>query len=316
MITSANRVALFAHYDRDGIIDDYVLYYLRGLRHVAERIVFVSNGALRPGEAPKLDGLAELVSAEHHGGYDFGSWQRAFAHIERDLGAIGELILANCSCFAPVYPFADVFEHMASVECDFWGPTAHQKNGQLGNIESYFMVFRQRILTDPAFADFWRAVEPQPHVDRVIAQYEVGLSRFLLARGYRLASYMPQDPELLPLNGFYLRHQLHRYRSPWLKVRLFKENPHSVARLDRFLAELGPFYPRELIDRFIERLLGTADPPHYRYALGSFRWPSPDLGRFTIAGRVKRSGWWRIDIHVLGARIPVFAFPLRKRIPR
>ena len=31
------RIALFAHYDRDGIIDDYVIYYLRGLTRVAEK---------------------------------------------------------------------------------------------------------------------------------------------------------------------------------------------------------------------------------------------------------------------------------------
>lgn len=38
---------LFARYDLDGLIGSYVLYYLRGLSSVAEKILFVSAFYLR-----------------------------------------------------------------------------------------------------------------------------------------------------------------------------------------------------------------------------------------------------------------------------
>jgi lipopolysaccharide biosynthesis protein len=133
------RIALFAHYDRDGIVDDYVIYYLRGLAPVADRILFVSDCELSAGEAAKLEGLAELVFAGRHGEYDFGSWKRGLAHLNYDLAGWDELILANDSCYAPVYPFED-FEKMKDVSCDFWGPTGNgKKSGAFNGIAPAFV---------------------------------------------------------------------------------------------------------------------------------------------------------------------------------
>ena len=36
------RVVIFAHYDKDNIVDDYVIYYLKALKEVASEIIFVS----------------------------------------------------------------------------------------------------------------------------------------------------------------------------------------------------------------------------------------------------------------------------------
>ena len=36
------RLAIFAHYDKDNIIDDYVIYYLKELKKSFETIIFVS----------------------------------------------------------------------------------------------------------------------------------------------------------------------------------------------------------------------------------------------------------------------------------
>ena len=36
------RAAVFAHYDKDKIIDDYVIYYLKSLKEIFDNIVFVS----------------------------------------------------------------------------------------------------------------------------------------------------------------------------------------------------------------------------------------------------------------------------------
>ena len=37
------RLAVFAHYDHDGIIDDYVVYYLQAFRALCEHLIFVSD---------------------------------------------------------------------------------------------------------------------------------------------------------------------------------------------------------------------------------------------------------------------------------
>ena len=63
------RAAVFAHYDKDKIIDDYVIYYLKALKEIFDTIVFVSCNELEEGEKSKLDGIADYVITENHNEY-------------------------------------------------------------------------------------------------------------------------------------------------------------------------------------------------------------------------------------------------------
>ena len=44
-----NRLAVYCFYDRDGVVDDYVVYFLRELRKNVSRICCVVNGKLTDG---------------------------------------------------------------------------------------------------------------------------------------------------------------------------------------------------------------------------------------------------------------------------
>ena len=77
------RAVIFAHYDKDGIIKDYILYYLKELKMVADKIVFVSCSDLKNSES--LNGLADKIIAEPHNEYDFGSYKRGFLFLQDKL---------------------------------------------------------------------------------------------------------------------------------------------------------------------------------------------------------------------------------------
>ena len=100
------RAAVFAHYDRDNIIDDYVIYYLRALKHFCEKIVFVSCCDLPLEETDKLGGIADFVIAKKHDEYDFGSYTRGLFYLKENemLVGIDSLILANASCYGSFFP--------------------------------------------------------------------------------------------------------------------------------------------------------------------------------------------------------------------
>lgn len=70
------NISVFAHFDKDNIIDDYVIYYLRALRAVSEKIIFVSDCDLSSDELQKLEGIADYCLAKKHGEYDFGSYKQ------------------------------------------------------------------------------------------------------------------------------------------------------------------------------------------------------------------------------------------------
>lgn len=310
------RIAFFAHYDRDGVVDDYVLYYLRELKNVAQRTLFVSDCELRPAEAAKLDGLAELVSAERHGEYDFGSWKRAFAYLGDGLEDWDEVVIANDSCFAPIYPFDDVFARMDALDCDFWSPSVTEIDGKLDHLSSYFQVFRRPVLSDPGFREFWRKIGRQPNVEVVVAQYEKGLTQLLLQRGYRWRALTPIAEVGAFLKTKYFEETLHNYRCSWLKTRLLRHNPFFATNIATHLSRMEHLYPRRLIGAHLARVLGTATPPfHRRRFVGNYRktlGPNISIESAIRVNHASMRARWSIRLILGKFPLPVLILPIGK----
>lgn len=128
------RVCLFAAYDGDGIVDDYVLDYLRDMARHAD-VYYLADCPMDETEMAKLNGLVKGAWAQRHGMYDFGS----YSILARDLvgwdviETYDELILANDSCYR-VHPLADTFAKMDARPCAWWGLQATRKRigGRMG----------------------------------------------------------------------------------------------------------------------------------------------------------------------------------------
>ncbi|MBQ6246443.1 MAG: glycosyltransferase [Kiritimatiellae bacterium] len=191
------RVALFAAYSGNGRIPETTLVYLRGLRAVCDETVFVMNAAVLPGEAEKLDGLVRLAVFRPHGEYDFGSWRTAFVRA-REAGllakdATDELVLANDSCFGPVFPFEETFAEMAGRSCDFWGLTANTGFTGVEHLQSYFLVLRRRVLDGPEFGAFLEGMRCGGNRWVAVMRGEAGLTAALSDAGYAWEALVPRD---------------------------------------------------------------------------------------------------------------------------
>lgn len=312
------RIAVFAHYDRDGIIADHVLYYLRGLRQVAERILFCSDSDLPPDELSRLDGLAEPVWTGRHGGYDFGSWQRGLSVLAKEgTGSVDELILANDSCYGPIFPFAPMFDAMADDACDFWGQTATDaaRRGWPKHVNSYFIVFRKPVLDNDRFWRFWQEVEPKGRKEDVVREYEIGLSQTLLDAGYRVGTYAGYFDRNVSVREPFARGILFEKKCPLLKVSIFRDNIGKVSRLDDLLADLSDHYPVDMIKAHVERMTGTSRPPHFEdaYPLTEFRTDILDHRFLHLQGKYTRGRkWWRFRIKLFGLSIFLLPIPVHR----
>src|SRR5690606_17520088 len=121
-------VCLFAGYDPDGRVDDYVLRYVRELSRHAD-VYYLADCWMAPGELDRLAPYVQGAWAERHGTYDFGSWSRlAVQHVGWDvIDGYDELLLVNDSCYL-VRPLDQVFAKMDATACDWWGLQATKRD--------------------------------------------------------------------------------------------------------------------------------------------------------------------------------------------
>ena len=215
------RTAVVASYFGDGQISDALVYLLRGLREVVDNIVFVADCPILPDEIAKLDGVVAVAKFVRHGQYDFGSYRRglAIARAEGflDAGVADELVMMNDSNYGPVYSFADSFEKMSAVDCDFWGYTGYNAFGNV-HISSYFYLFRRRIIDSAVLDDFLALVDGPIERDKVIIKFEFRLTRHLADAGFQWKTLVPMGfrrgaPTKYPLS------LCRQYEMPLLKVK-------------------------------------------------------------------------------------------------
>ena len=222
-------IAVFAHYDKHDIVDDYVLYYLENLKLIADKIIFVSDNNLPEIEQNKLQNLCHKVIAEKHGEYDFGSYKRGLEEAYNYSSDCDAIIIANDSCYGPLKPLVNIFQPMEYSDCDFWGLTVNQEI-YLPHLQSYFLVFNKKIINSDVFKSFFRNVKREDNKDKIIENYEIALTSEFVNQGFKMDSFIKKIFERNPTLYYKSFSFLMDNDFPFLKVssinkkRLFRTN--------------------------------------------------------------------------------------------
>ena len=180
------NLAIFASYDSEQIVHEYVLTYLRELSKVAD-IIFVSDNSLSQAEQEKLKSYTLQCICYHHGMYDFGSYKQGYlyAYENHFLEKYDGLILCNDSVFGPFYPFAKILDTINSKNCDFGGCMKFlYREGKDTHIQSYFIYLKKLVFMSSVFHDFMVEISKQDSKESVIEKYEIGLSKRLESKGF------------------------------------------------------------------------------------------------------------------------------------
>lgn len=248
------RTVIFAHYDKDNIVDDYVILYLLELAKVCDKIIFVSDSDLSAKEIRRVEAIADLVIAGKHGEYDFGSWKKGLIAIEHELANIDELVLANDSCYC-INSFVPVFEKMHNSNCDFWGLVKSYNPQQTINyhIQSYFFVFKKNMFMSKKFMDYFRSVKAQPTKDAIVEEYELKFTNHFEDLGFKSSSFMPQIFTNNPTRDEDFFKKLVPAGFPLMKVSLLKDND-NIHQLTRWHGLVGAV-DKEIITKHISRFI-------------------------------------------------------------
>ncbi len=262
------RLLLFVHYDRDGRVDEHILYLLNALKPFRDKTVFLANSPLMQEDERCLAPVADRVIRRENKGFDFGAWGEALQEygeeLERDFDS---LLLVNSSCFGPLFPLKPMFEEMEKTGCDFWGVTEHSRAaGVPAHLQSYFMEVRKNVFTSRAFREFFRTVGKQCTDYRSAVRYgEIGFSQAMTRAGFRYRSFVSMHDArearnagiLEPFSFTAAPFLIREHRLPFLKVKAFSQVPKSPvfrgSEIFRALRETGSDYPVRFITDFLRR---------------------------------------------------------------
>lgn len=217
------RAVIFAHFDRDDLLADYVLYSLAAIKSVADNVIFVSTSNLNNTDLNKLNDSCDVVICRENIGYDFYSYRAGLLHLE--LGDFNEVILLNDSIYGPFNSLSSIVGEMGARENDFWGMTDSYDLGF--HLQSYFLVFKESILRSEVFESFWRELPLHKGKNNIVQEYEIRLSQSLIEAGFNADAVQPGKAmgtvvRLLTYRNHYWRMYCKRWKDPQLYKALFR----------------------------------------------------------------------------------------------
>lgn len=197
-----DRLAIYFFYDKDGIVDDYVVYFLNDLIKNISKLLIVCNGKLTPEGRERLEALTPNVLVRENTGFDIWAYKEAMEFYGwENLKALDELILLNSTIMGPIYPLCDMFEEMESRDVDFWGITAHSKidfdpfgiskYGYIPlHLQSHFLAIRKHMLQSLEFKKYWDERPKVTNYIEAICYHEIIFTKEFEDKGFTWQMYV------------------------------------------------------------------------------------------------------------------------------
>lgn len=234
------RYCVFASYNKDGIISDAVLFYLKELNKITDGIVLIADNNVNSDEIKKIENLTIYSEFKPHGEYDFGSYKRGFLYLKENgfLENANEIIFANDSCYGPLRPFKDFISKWEKEnKPDFYGMTIN--NGgvdcigdfyfdtidQCSHVQSYFFLVTKNIFEKDFFINFMKNIKHFDNKWQIVINYEIGLSKIMEENGFTPKAIFnfndSENPTLRGKNvyktlkyGFLVKKVIHQFINP------------------------------------------------------------------------------------------------------
>ncbi len=227
------RLAVFAIYDKENIIDRYALYIAQELKKVSDKLVVVAIGEYNKQEQEKIELITKDIYIRNNKGYDSGAYKDTLCeYIGWDnVLKYDELIICNDTFYGPFWGFEPVFEKMDRNKCDFWGFTRHDATERFPtHVQSYFLTFRHNILHDDKFKEYWKNLKYPSNYDEARDFFEMAISTIFPKLGYTFSTYVNEiednsntdvSYDCVNWRSFYATERLH---CPIMKKKRFVED--------------------------------------------------------------------------------------------
>jgi lipopolysaccharide biosynthesis protein len=259
------RACIFSFYDPQGVVDDYVVFFLRKLGDFAETIIFYSNGPLSRDAEIKLRGVVNEIILRPNVGFDVAAYKEGLERIEYNRKALyDEVLMVNHTCYGPIYPFSELFDEMEGRDCDFWGVSAHGEmtpNPLTGvgtlpyHLNANFIAVRSELLRSRSYRQYWDDITDAASYNDIVMSHEARFTEHFANLGYKASCYLDKRSYGTPYPLVFDLDETLIDRNPLIKRRSFFHDPtpfeHNAVDLPRALSILAKTsdYDPELIWR-------------------------------------------------------------------
>ncbi|HTE32485.1 MAG TPA: rhamnan synthesis F family protein [Chryseolinea sp.] len=270
-MNTSKSICLFAHFNENDEVSEYVFTYLQHLADLGFYIVFISNSPVKEVFSQRLTASFKCsVNTRENKGGDFGAWKWA---MQKDLvpSDVDDVLLANDSVFGPLFDLEPIIQSMKERELDFWGMTDSAQGGW--HIQSYFLLLTAKVYFSDQFKHVFEEDFGSLGKKQIINKGEIYLSTALQGAGFKGGAFISQnnfsfrgDNRDFNPTHFFWRELIERFKFPFIKKDLVTKNQeHINDALQAFeLIERKSNYNLDLIVDFF--------PAHKRMVANS---PSP-----------------------------------------
>lgn len=192
---NARRLAIYFFYDKEGIVDRYVPFFLDDLKKNVSEIFIVCNGKLTNSGKSELEQYGKVLVRSNKG-FDVWAYKTALetygwqALLEYD-----EIIMLNNTIMGPIYSFSETFEKMDAKDLDFWGltkyfkikgdPFGYSPFGYLpDHIQSHWIACRKSLVSSKDFQEYWDNMPMIEDYMQAVGKHESIFTKIFADKGY------------------------------------------------------------------------------------------------------------------------------------
>ena len=196
------RLGIYVFHDRQGIIDEHILYFMDRFTEIVQELVIVCTDNLPDYERKKFEKYTSHILTEDRG-YNLNGYRKGLEYIGwGELKDYDEVILCNSSALGPFYPLSDVLREMEKRDTDFWGILKNYQSDQNPYIQSgglkfhipmYFIVIRKQITVTEKFYQFWTELPEIEDYKQELGECEPEFTEFFKRLGFHYDTYINTD---------------------------------------------------------------------------------------------------------------------------
>ena len=263
-------LAVFAGYDKDNIIDDYVVYYIKELKKIAD-IIYVSDCNMLDNELNKISEHCIHLINGHHGEYDFGSYKRGYLYAKENniLQNYNKIIFCNDSCYGPFSNLESIMNKMNNYNFGGLYISKDLKIAEYNYITSFFIIIDKTIFNTSFFNNFISEIKKEEDKMDIIKKYEFGLSKLMIDNNIELKALFDDNGEF---NRTYFNPlSLIEEGYPFLKKHVLEKKitvPLNIDELKKIIKIIKNNYDIKLIVNHLNRV---ADKKQIKYLFQKYK---------------------------------------------